>query len=122
MRIRRMREKDADAAAVLLCRSGLAVDGATLVQRIRDFQYQRNHMAAVAEHRGRVFALIHIGAEPSLTCGRCARVYTLLTDAEAYPPVPRDTLLGYARQWAKQHGCEILLEDSAAKAQNKKGL
>ncbi len=110
MRIRRMREKDAGAAAALMRRSGFRVDDDTFAQRMKGFQYQRNHMVAVAEHRGRLLALMHIGAEPSLTCGRCARVYTLLMDAAAQPALPPGSLIAYARQWAEHHGCDVLIE------------
>ena len=124
MRIRRMREKDASSAAALMRRSGFRVDDDAFAQRMKGFQYQRNHMVAVAEHRGRLLALMHIGAEPSLTYGRCARVYTLLLDPAAHPALPPDSLIAYARQWANHHGCDVLIEsdDADAEAVSKQAL
>ena len=116
MRIRRMREKDIEAAAALMRRSGMAVGSDLLEQRLKNFQYQRNHMVAVAEHHGRLLSLLHIGAEPSLTCGRCARVYALFVDAEAQPGVPLNSLRAYMAQWANQHGCDVLVETDELKA------
>ena len=122
MRIRRMREKDAGAAAALMRRSGLRVDDDTLAQRMKGFQYQRNHMVAVAEHHGRLLALMHIGAEPSLTCGRCARVYTLFLDSTAQPAIPSESLISYARQWAEDHGCDMLIEADEEEIISKEAL
>ncbi len=110
MRIRRMREKDIEAAAALMRRSGAAVSSELLAQRLKNFQYQRSHMVAVAEHHGRLLSLMHIGAEPSLTVGRCARVYALFIDTDAQPTVPPESLRAYMVQWARRHGCERLIE------------
>jgi len=122
MRIRRMREKDAGAVAALMRRSGFGIDDDTLEQRMKGFQYQRNHMVAVAEHHGKLLALMHIGAEPSLTCSRCARVYTLLSDPTAQPAMPPGSLIAYARQWADRHGCDVLVESDEAALANRKAL
>ena len=122
MRIRRMREKDIDAAAVLMRSSGFAVGSEALAQRLKNFQYQRNHMVAVAEHRGRLLSLMHIGAEPSLTCGRCARVYAFFVDANAHPGVPMESLHAYMVQWANRHGCDTLIEPGEIKKANRKAL
>lgn len=119
MRIRRMREKDIEAAAALMRRSGMAVGSELLAQRFKNFQYQRNHMVAVAEHRGRLLSLLHIGAEPSLTCGRCARVYALFTDPDAQPAMPPDSLRAYMAQWAHRHGCDVLIGGETAAAGKK---
>lgn len=119
MRIRRMREKDIEAAAALMRRSGMAVGSDLLAERLKNFQYQRNHMVAVAEHHGRLLSLLHIGAEPSLTCGRCARVYALFMDPEAQPGVRPESLHAYMAQWAHQHGCDVLIEVESTAAGKK---
>jgi hypothetical protein len=116
-----MREKDIDAAAALMRRSGLTLGSEVLEQHFKNFQYQRNHMIAVAEHHGRLLSLLHIGAEPSLTCGRCARVYALFFDTDAQPGVPLDSLRAYMSQWAHRHGCDVLIESDEVKKANKKG-
>jgi hypothetical protein len=117
-----MREKDIDAAAALMHRSGLAVGGEMLAQRLKNFQYQRNHIVAVAEHRGRLLSLLHIGAEPSLTYGRCARVYSLFIDTDAQPGVPLSSLRAYMAQWAHRHGCGVVIEPEEVGKANKKSL
>jgi hypothetical protein len=122
MRIRRMREKDIDAVAALMRRSGMAVGSELLAQRLKNFQYQRNHMVAVAEHRGKLLSLLHIGAEPSLTYGRCARVYALFVDTDAQPGVQPESLRAYMAQWAHRHGCDVVIEPDEVIKANKKGL
>jgi hypothetical protein len=122
MRIRRMRERDTAAAAALMSRCGFAVDAQTLAQRLKIFQYQRSHIVAVAEHRGRLLALMHLGAEPSLTCGRCVRVYTLFVDAEAQPGAPPESLRAYMMDWARRHGSDVLIEASEMKTTGKKAI
>ena len=114
-----MRDKDIEAAAALMRRSGMAVGSELLAERLKNFQYQRNHMVAVAEHHGRLLSLLHIGAEPSLTCGRCARVYALFVDTETKPTIPLDSLHAYMAQWAHQHGCDVLVETESTAAGKK---
>jgi hypothetical protein len=117
-----MQDKDTAAAAALMRSSGFAVDSEALAQRLKNFQYQRNHMVAVAEHRGRLLSLMHIGAEPSLTCGRCARVYTLFVDGSALPAVPMESLRAYIAQWAQRHGCDVLIDPEETGRANCKAL
>jgi hypothetical protein len=105
MRIRKIKDKDIDAAVVLLERSGVSVTAEDFTQRLHHFLYKRNHAVVVIENRGRLMSLMHIGVEPSLTKDRVARVYSLFIDQDKMNTDIKQYMLRYGEDWAQLHGC-----------------
>lgn len=108
MRIRKIKEKDVEAAAVLLRRSGMSVTAEEFSARLHHFLYKRNHVVVVVEHRGRLVSLMHIGIEPSLIKDRIARVYSLFVDQDSAGSGMSQYLVRYGEDWAQQHGCHFV--------------
>ena len=108
MRIRKIKDKDTDAAAQLLKRSGVKITGDEFIRRLHHFQYKRNHTVVVVQQRGKVVSLMHIGIEPSLTSDRIARVYALFIDPDNAGSGMRNGMLRYGEDWAQKHGCQMI--------------
>ncbi len=124
MRIRKIKDKDIDAAVVLLERSGVSVTNEDFTQRLHQFLYKRNHAVVVIEHRGRLMSLMHIGIEPSLTKNRVARVYSLFVDQDGIGNGMKQYMLRYGEDWAQKHGCSFFSESGGSKmpGANQSGL
>ena len=106
MRIRKIKDKDIYSAAELIRRSGHNLDADLLMRRLHDFQYKRNHTVVVASKQSKLISLMHIGIEPSLIKDRTAYIYSLFVDDEAKNMA--NNLLVFAKEWAKQHGCNVV--------------
>ena len=113
MRIRKIKDRDIDAAVVLLGHLGVSVTPEEFTQRLHHFLYKRNHAVVVVEHRGRLMSLMHIGIEPSLTKDRMARVYSLFVDQDVISSGVKQYMLRYGEDWAQQHGC-FFISDSVS--------
>ena len=112
MRIRKIKDKDACAATVLLRHFGVAITDDELAQRLHHFQYKRNHVVVGAIRHGMLVSLMHIGIEPSLVADRTARVYALFVEQDNEAVAMTQSLLKYGEDWARQHGCQMVYDDA----------